>query len=217
MYKTWDARAVAALKKYGLRESSSGSVRTTSSKHQEIALVFMPNFGGVGKAGYDRMSVEERHACPDIDLDDATIWYPIWRPECIGIMKLLPNIRPGVLYIVGSASGASRPEVCAQRLATTGTGIGGSGGQRLGRVKQVVVEKGSHMIAMDRHMAQVVKSVGEWLRQEMEGWRAREEVLKNGWRAKTTEERASVDPMLLAAFAEWEPKKNLVEILKPKL
>lgn len=86
VYKTWDPRTLAALKKYWLRQTAEGSIRTTSSKHQEIALIFMPNFHRAGRNGLHNLTLKEREVFPDIDLDDTTMWYPFWRPECIGMM-----------------------------------------------------------------------------------------------------------------------------------
>lgn len=130
---------------------------------------------------------------------------------------MFPNIRPSLLYIVASASSASRPDVREARLTMTGIGQGGSGGHRLGRVKQVVLEGGSHMIALDRRLAEVVQEAGSWLRAEIKRWREGEKSLQRLWKAKSAEDRETADPVLLASFAEWAPGKDLVPLVKSKL
>lgn len=64
---------------------------------------------------------------PDKDpiVDEEYPWYPIYRPEPLHVFQRLPEIRPSVLYIFGESSKLSPVQERENKMARTGTGVGG--------------------------------------------------------------------------------------------
>ncbi|MCJ1476314.1 hypothetical protein MMC13_004980 [Lambiella insularis] len=61
----------------------------------------------------------------------------------------LPILRPSVLYVFGQLIPMSTTLLQNEKMATTGTGVGGSGGELEGRVTKVVLSNAGHLLTME--------------------------------------------------------------------
>ncbi|RDA93536.1 hypothetical protein CP533_3970 [Ophiocordyceps camponoti-saundersi (nom. inval.)] len=183
-YKSWDERVLERWIEYGLRPlptelhpaqgQDDERVTLTTTKHQELFTFLRPTY--LGKP------------TPDLDPDQAKEMtkYPFYRPEPAYVYKHLPNLRPSTLYVFGEHSDMSTPELREEKMALTGTGVGGSGGQVEGRVQQITLGCG-HLVPMEK-VEECALAITDFLddelaRQRREGL-ARQEDLANKSRAE---------------------------------
>jgi hypothetical protein len=173
----WDPQVTARLLKHAVyldRDGSSAPSRRKPStpKHQEVALVMRLNAANVGHGpkGLDVVTLQEREEVPDID---PAAWNPtpIYRPETKAMWDLLPCLRPWVLFVNGDSSPFfGRTEAREERAKLTGTGVGGSGGMKLGAIEQVLLEGGRHTMTFDGNIHTLVCHVAEWTAKELVRW-----------------------------------------------
>jgi hypothetical protein len=121
-------------------------------------------------------------------MEEGELSYPFYRPEPASAVRNLPHLRPSVLYIFGSESEHSRSDLREQKMDLTGTGVGGSGGAREGRVKEVLLPNVGHLIPMEAVTA-CADAAAEWLKQEMQRWVQEEEEWRRAWESKSVRER----------------------------
>ena len=210
-YQTWDPRVLELWVKYGLRrlptalypldsddsedsDSDDGPVTLTTTKHQEVFTFLRPKFTGKDMKGRPRVN---RRTHPDIDFsvkDD----YPFYRPEPSRTFENLQSLRPSVFYVFGGKSELSNPEWRKAKMDRTGTGVGGSGGAKEGRVKEVLFEDLGHLIPMIGPK-RTAKAAGEWLAEDLERWQEEEEEFQEEWDSKSRLEKTTVSK-------EWERK-----------
>ncbi|RYC62341.1 hypothetical protein CHU98_g3875 [Xylaria longipes] len=96
--------------------------------------------------------------------------FPFYRSEGGIIFNALPAVRPSVLFVHGSTSEVSEPDVRAARLARCGIGMGGSGGVKAGRVAEVLFEGKGHLFPMEIP-AETAEHAARWIAAEMVRWR----------------------------------------------
>ncbi|KAL6718019.1 hypothetical protein ACLMJK_004104 [Lecanora helva] len=209
-YQTWDPRVLDLWIEYGLRQlptalypedpsysqesdqseglSTEGpSVTLTTTKAQEVLAYLRPNFDGKDSNGN---LVANRRTHPDIDLSTTEL-YPFYRPEPPTVFKNLPHLRPSTLYLFGDTSELSFPAARKQKLDVTGTGVGGSGGVKEGRVKEVVLDGVGHLIPMVAPKDSAL-ATADFLASDLERWRKDEEEFRKEWQAKSKLERTSI-------------------------
>lgn len=195
LYATWDPRVFDRWLNFGLRklptalypDSSEGDQRVTlkTTKHQELFTFLRPNFEGFETGKFDR----KNHA----DMEpQAALASPFARAEALEVFRRLPNVRPSVLYIFGGDSDMSLLERRKLKIDQTGIGVGGSGGARSGRVKDVVLEGFGHLVAMEA-VGQCAHSTAEWIGTEWKRWNADEEDFRNLWAKKALVEKMTID------------------------
>ena len=202
-YQSWDTRVLNRWFEHGLRDlptaihsdsssngdqSSDRPVTLTTTKHQEVFMFGRPNYDTRDPTGNQVINLSTH---PDLDPTDP-VTYPFYRPEISQTLLNLPFLRPSVLYIFGGASPLSTPEERQQKLALTGVGLGGSGGVKEGRAKEVVLEGMGHLVAMEA-VNDAARASAEWLSQEMAQWSKAEEDFKREWSTKSTIEKTTVD------------------------
>lgn len=209
-YQAWDERVLDRWLQYGLRDvptaiypddlaTADGEkpVTLTTTKHQEVFTFLRPTFGGKHEPEKDIVDgvthAEVDPACPKP--------YPFYRPEPVRTFHNLPFVRPSVLYILGGLSYLSPPELRKEKLELTGSGIGGSGGVKKGRVKEVVLEEHGHLIAMEAVEACADATVA-WLETELKRWREEDDRSMQKWSQKSTRDK-------LVVSEEW--KKQVVQ------
>jgi isoaspartyl peptidase/L-asparaginase-like protein (Ntn-hydrolase superfamily) len=108
------------------------------------------------------------------------------------VFQQLPHLRPSVLYIFGSLSFLTLdPEVIKDKMEVTGTGPGGSGGAKEGRVSQVTVQGAGHLIPMEK-VEESATHAATWIGQELLRWRANEKMTEEEWGNKKGIQRAVV-------------------------
>lgn len=158
-------------------------------------MFLRPNFDGKDANGN---LVINRQTHPDIDLD-ATFIYPFYLPVPEAVFKNLPHLRPSALYLFGGASEMSTPDLRRHKLDSTGTGVGGSGGVREGRVKEEVVEGVGHLVPMIAPKECADAAAG-FLSTEVKRWKKDEEEWRRQWDSKDRLEKMTINE-------EW--KKNM--------
>ncbi len=83
----------------------------------------------------------------------------------------------------------------------TGSGVGGSGGAKEGRVKEVVVASAGHLVAMEAVDA-CADAVAGWLEAELSRWREDERRITQEWAKRPKEDKLMVSE-------EW--KKRILD------
>jgi pimeloyl-ACP methyl ester carboxylesterase len=197
-------------------EKATDPVVSTTPRTMEVALSLRPNYSADSTA---QDLKRDRVSAPDVD-PDARMNFPFYRGEPIAMLKALPKLRPSVCYIVGDKSHICWPEVRKERLEVTGTGVGGSGGAKMGRVVERVVKGGNHYPLFDEASMEAVGGfAGDWLEGEMGRWRMDRERRMKGWREMRVEEKVRVDGVMVEALGEWHPKKkpDIVALVKARL
>ena len=112
-----------------------------------------------------------------------------------------------MFYIFGSASFLTSDLAIEQKLAQTGSGVGGSGGRAEGRVDSVMVQDAGHLIPMEK-VEESAEHISRWIKKEM--------VRFWDWERKTQEEwgnRKGVERSVLTERTMHE----LQNLMKSKL
>ena len=198
-YQSWDERVLNRWLDVGLRDTPTAlypeakrdpqarPVTLLTPKHQEVFTFARPNWDGMDRDG--RM-ILNRSSNPDLDLDAGEI-YPFYRAEPASTFKKLPYLRPPVLYMFAGKSDLSAPDLRKQRMDMTGVGVGGSGGAKEGRVKEVLFKDAGHLIPMEI-VEESADAAANWLAQEMERWAQQEKEFQAKWSQKTRAEKQTV-------------------------
>lgn len=198
-YRSWDERVLDLWIAYGLRDmptmlhpDETCGVTLTTPKHHEVHTYFRPKFEPINKRTH-----------PDIDpevIDPIPFYCPVPRRT----LKMLPFLRPSVMYIVGAKSPLTRPAMRQQWLDTTGTGVGGSGGHVEGKVEEELLPTG-HMVPFEA-VAACAETAGKWISKVIVQWLEEEKRFR--WEAaeKKTRNESGVG-------AEW--LKQVGRYIKP--
>ncbi|KAF4556919.1 Alpha/beta hydrolase-like protein 5 [Elsinoe fawcettii] len=187
-YQAWDPRVLDRWIEHGLRDLPTSlypdpnsdivrgriegetpvTLRTT--KHNEVFSFLRPNLPTPSHPNPGR--VPNRRTHPDIDITLDPPASPFYRAEASETFHRLPFVRPTVLYVFGEKSEVSTPLLRADKMAVTGTGVGGNGGVKTGGTKEVTVDAG-HLVAMER-VEECAVHAAEWLGQEVGRWKREE-------------------------------------------
>ncbi|KAJ5322670.1 hypothetical protein N7452_010959 [Penicillium brevicompactum] len=210
--KAWDPRVFELWKKHGYRElptalhpqtpkDGSSPVTLTTTKQQETIMYTRPN---VNRHVHLGVPHDQAHTDPD-SIKASTAHDPLvapdvlgpllpdqksYRPEPILAYKLVPHIRPSVLYISASHSPLGKGGQHAEAAKQTGTGFGGSGGMDCGRVKLVTIPKAGHTLPQEK-VVDTAQVLGPWIKQELQRWRQDEERIYGGWRDRPISEKSN--------------------------
>lgn len=219
-YQTWDPRVLERWIQYGLRDLPTAvhplNAQTTPDKnahpvtlrtplHQEVFTFSRPNYTHI--PGSDKPINRVTH--PDLDTNHLGT-YPFYRPEPARIFAQLPHLRPSVLYLFGGKSDMCSPSMRADKLANTGTGLGGSGGVAAGRVREVFLEEFGHLLAQEA-VNECADAAACWLAPELRRWRDEEVSFRAAWNKKAKREKMTIDAEWLEkvpAPTRRPPKKN---------
>ncbi|KAL2837925.1 Alpha/beta hydrolase family-domain-containing protein [Aspergillus pseudoustus] len=223
-YQAWDHRVLERWLQYGLRdlptaiyplnESSSKTaddkpVTLSTTLHQEVFTFSRPNYDG--PPGFAVPVNKITH--PDLDPDHLGSW-PFYRPEPSRIFSQLAHLRPSVLYIFGETSDMSTPTMIADKLSSTGTGLGGSGGAAAGRVRSVVLKNIGHLVAQEAPI-QCAEQASSFLGEELKRWKQEEQLFRDQWSTKSKVEKLTIDHRWKAHVPV--PVRPNKEASKPKL
>jgi pimeloyl-ACP methyl ester carboxylesterase len=199
-YQAWDPRVLDLWVKYGLRElptklyphavaptlpydSAGREVTLTTTKHQEVFTFLRPtsveHFGST-----DGMSESEKAELKEILYPDLAENWPgsFYRPEPVRTFENLQFLRPSVLYVFGETSPLSAVDSRNDKTSRTGIAVGGSGGAKKGRVKDVIIKDTGHLIPMEK-VSETARSCSDWIASEMQIFTRREQLLKRFWDA----------------------------------
>ena len=198
-HQAWDKRVLDRWLEIGLRDiptalypqqgecPTAKPVTLSTTKHHEVFTFLRPNFDGLDKDGH---LVIDRAKYPDLDPDTGET-YPFYRGEPPSTFRRLPYVRPSVLYIFSGKSAVSTPELREARMQTTGIGVGGSGGAREGRVKEVLLENIGHLIPMEA-VDESADATADWLVQEIDRRTREERAFERQWHSKTKMQKQTV-------------------------
>ena len=168
-YQSWDPRVLDRWLQFGLRDTPSPlypdqkGVTLTTTKHQECFTFMRPSWEGLSEDG---KTIINRDLVPDICLENP-ITHPLYRPEPPNTLARLGELRPSVLYLFGETSDMSPLLFRKQKMDTTGMGVGGSGGAKEGKVKEILMKGLGHLLAMEAP-AQCAEEAGNWLGREVQ-------------------------------------------------
>ncbi|KAI4131355.1 MAG: hypothetical protein LQ338_001240 [Usnochroma carphineum] len=182
IFAAWDSRAFERMVEYGLRnlptalypeppptklDSQETHVTLTTTKHQEVWTLMRQNLNSrdcTGRIHVDRST----HA----DLDPLVASSPFYRPEPRSTWYRLPELRPSVLFLTGGATEMRLDEI-REGIKITGTGVGGSGGLKEGRVKEKTFPDRGHLFPMEI-VNETAQECVSWLGDEVRRWKEAE-------------------------------------------
>ncbi|KAI5367104.1 Putative alpha/beta hydrolase-1 [Septoria linicola] len=200
-YQIWDPRVLDKWVQHGLRDcpnpqhpnAKAGEVSLATPPAQEVWSFLRPNYEG---HGYNGTGID-RFTHPDVDTSLPN-QIPFYRSEPIATYRRLPELRPSCLYIFGEKSFVCDAARAKDKVARTGIGAGGSGGEREGRVKGVTYEGIGHLIAMEVPK-RTAETLAEWVGKEMMLYREQRKKLEEWWKKplheKQVTDKAWIDHM----------------------
>ncbi|KAH6647609.1 Alpha/beta hydrolase family-domain-containing protein [Truncatella angustata] len=204
-YKSWDPRVLEAWIAHGIRpaptalfpDAAPGTVTLRTTKHQELFTFFRPLYHYTNEDGtLDLSRVRDFDPAAHEDFNGRAA-FPFYRSEGPGILAKLPEVRPSVLFVAGETSDLSTPEKRKIRLETTGTGAGGSGGAKAGRVAEVLMKNRGHLFPMEVP-GECAEHAAAWIGKEMGRYR-QEQIRYEEWvRSKGLLEKSTMDEEWLA-------------------
>lgn len=179
-YQAWDPRVLDRWIEYGLRptptalypDEQNGTVTLSTTKHQEVRSFLRPMFSRKGE-----LDETQREAYPDLDPSLKSKVIPFYRPEIPMTFHRLKYLRPSVLYIFGDQSNLSTPSLIAEKMAHTGTALGGSGGAVKGRVQELTLKGQGHLIPFEV-VGECATAIGGWMAKELPRWEKQQQLYK---------------------------------------
>jgi len=180
LYKTWDSRVLDRWLRYGLRSiptelhpssspTSSNALTLATTKHQEAWTFARSCFAPINLDPEDPAYYESKRNCPDVDLEMVKS-LPFYRAEPDTARAQLPFIRPSLLYVFVDKSALSAPAYIEERMRVTGTGIGGSGGVKAGKVAFKVFEKTGHLLTFEK-VNECASVTAQWLVNQLKAFK----------------------------------------------
>lgn len=177
--QNWDPRVMRIWLAFGLRDTPTrlhpdpGKVTLTTSKATEAWNYArswfdpLPNDG----ARFTQRSKRAMAKYPD-GTDYIRVTHPFYLTQAVQAWDDLPRLRSSVLYIFPDSGPLSTPDARAKKLARTGSGPGGSGGEKSGMAQMVIVKKTSHLLPFEKP-AKCASVIVRWLVDDIEAWRER--------------------------------------------
>jgi pimeloyl-ACP methyl ester carboxylesterase len=207
VFPQWDKRVFDRWVKYGYRnlptllypetgkETSGTPVTLSTTKHQEVLMYTRPNFDRHQELGLPQTGDDEERPPPHDSLFYPDVLgklpkgYQFYRHESILAWKMLPHVRPSVLYIGGSNGTMEKSGTLLRGAKRTGTRWGGSGGMKYDRVKHVTIEDAGHDVCLQK-ITETADAMTLWIAQEVERWRGNERRIAAGWEGLSAREKA---------------------------
>lgn len=206
-YQTWDPRVLDRWMEYGVRtvpKSNDGDeVALTTTKDQEVCTFIRPAWPAFDEEG-------KKVIHPELIPDIANPAFPVYRAEGPNTLSRLPNLRPGILYVFGGESKLSPPESIREKMEITGTGVGGSGGAKVGRVKQIVAKDYGHLVPLEAPQL-CARAAAEFATEELDRW-WRDEKVYEEWTRKPLVEKSTIDNRWRKFLAEGVQAKPLAKM-----
>jgi pimeloyl-ACP methyl ester carboxylesterase len=209
-FQSWDPRVLDLWIEHGLRDiptelhtreegsTSDERVTLTTSKHQELFNFVRPNYLTRDWESFNDQDPEQNLNCPG---------YPFHRPEPPKIFRHLPEVRPSTLFVFGKKSEFSSPERRREKISTTGTGVGGSGGSAVGKVQEEILDCG-HLIPMEK-VSECAGAISSFVGKEMTRWRDQQESFKKYRGSMSRRQQITIDE-------QWEEKVKLGDVYLKK-
>lgn len=192
----------------------SKEVTLKTTKHQEVMTFLRPNFAfrpGIDTEPSSHLYSEahphavNRRTHPDLVLSPA-VQTPFYRGESMMVFRQLPFLRPSVLYVFGSLSFLTQDKTqIDEKMELTGTGPGGSGGAKEGRVANVMVDGAGHLIPMEK-VEESALHLASWVGKEMRRFWDGEERTKAEWDGKRGFQRSLLSKRFVDELEGMVPK-----------
>ncbi|XXG95957.1 hypothetical protein Hte_002233 [Hypoxylon texense] len=224
-YRSWDPRVLDAWIAHGIRptptllfpSANPGDDKATlrTPKHQEVFTYFRPLWPHVRElknADGTTTYAVDKDGAPDFDpamQDEALardVVFPFYRTEGGRILRHLAEVRPSVLWVFGGDSELGQPEARRHRTELCGTGGGGSGGIRAGRVAEVVMEGRGHLFPMEVPR-ECARHAAAWIGKEVARWREQEREYEE-WTKLPPREKVTLSAKFLDNVGRPPSKKN---------
>jgi pimeloyl-ACP methyl ester carboxylesterase len=174
------------------------AVTLKPSKHQEAWSYCRANFTPPPTSPDDRY---ERLISPDLDpSEEGEIIFA--RPETTLALFDLPYLRPAVLWVYGSRSPINTKSLQDEKMRLTGTGRGGSGGEKLGNVEKSIVKGAGHLAPFEK-ISECADTISLWLQKEVQRYLAEAEFL-----ASYDKQVSQADGLLVSNKWKSEVRKN---------
>ena len=125
----------------------------------------------------------------------------------------LPRVRPNVLWLFGGLSPLSSEKAQDEKVARTGTGIGGNGGVRAGSVERIVVDDGGHMLPFEK-VEECAAILATWLEKQMQDFEAVEKFYRENPSGRSERDMLVVSKLWLEKM-RLDPRTKRTD--KPKL
>lgn len=219
-FKVWQPRVLDKYLQYGLRdtptalydsssEATPGAVTLTTTKHQEAWSYVRSNFA---PKSLDPNDPTQRLLSPDLDPTNEGA-YLFHRAESILALQGLPHLRPSVLWVFGSQSPINTPELQDEKMALSGTGLGGNGGVITGRVERVIIQDAAHMVPFEK-VEDCAVALADWLKKQMGEFKAAKKFHEEFERGKSERDMLAVSKQWLKGVRQ---KSDTKRPLKGKL
>lgn len=208
--KLWTQHALRPCPTYLHPSAPQGSVTLATTTHQEALNYARPALPPRNQplSSFKPNRIQHPELFGQVEgfenHDPKSGWY---KPETTMTFANLPFVRPSVFYMYGGKSHfiMSQAEARKAKLERTGTGVGGSGGAKEGRVIEKVYKEGGHYIPLERPDV-LVPDISKWLSKELDRWRDEE---SNVWADVDHRKRSQVDEDWLFWIKEvYAPKKS---------
>lgn len=198
-YQGWDPRVFEKWIEAGLRDlptetyenapqlEGDTAVTLTTAKPQEVYSFLRPLYKGDVAAP----PLEDFEHYADLHPDDAEPDYPFYRPESAMVFRKLPELRPPVSYITGGSSPLAGPGLNKQRVELTGSGVGGSGGARKGRVTGIELDCG-HFVPMEKP-TESARLSAEFVDSKARRWEEKRRQFEQQWTRRPRLQRVALD------------------------
>ncbi|KAG6219417.1 hypothetical protein E4U34_003613 [Claviceps purpurea] len=218
-YQSWDPRVFDLWIRYGLQPKSTdpgtpdgpeeGEVTLTTSKHQEIFTFLRPSWPAFDAAGKEIVHPEWFRDVLGAPQIPTTALYPFCRHEPPFTHNRLIHLRPGTFFINGGLSTIVSESEANNRAAITGTGRGGSGGTKNGRVQNVTHPHYGHLLPLE-NPSFCAQQAATFLKAELAIWAA-EETEFEAWARQPNQQKTTASP-------EWKTYLDrLMKKPKPKM
>lgn len=194
-WKSWDPRVMDRLVQVGFREcptllkEETSGVTLATPKEMEVPAYALPGPVGDGESFEERVWVKRRF--PGYDASRASETAGYYCPWAVMAFNRLPELRTGVLYLLGTHSTVFDDDG-EDLLAVTGKGLGGSGGVEYGRVKVEMLE-GSHLLPLE-NPTNVARSAAEWIVKEVSEEQVYRQMVEEERKGKSLRERQMLPP-----------------------
>ncbi|TKA67933.1 hypothetical protein B0A55_06568 [Friedmanniomyces simplex] len=204
LFKSWDPRTFELWLRYGLRETPTllhpepGAYTLRTSKAQEGWMYARSWLDPLPPTG-DIATPRTRAKYPD-QHQYVRASHPFYRGEDVHVWHDLPRLRPGAAYIFPSSGPMTDAESMNAKVERTGTGAGGSGGVKEGRVEKLVVEGVGHLLPFERP-GECATIAAKWIGKDLKAWQLRRDL------AREHRDDKSID--MLALSEEWVRQAKL--------
>ncbi|KAJ5533125.1 toxin biosynthesis protein [Penicillium frequentans] len=207
VFPHWDPRVFSRWVQYGYRDlptllypetengTSGTPVTLSTTKHQEVLMYTRPNLDRHQELGLPQTGEGDERPPPHDPLFFPDVMgklpkgYQFYRYESILAWRMLPHLRPSVLYIGGSNGTMEKSGTLLRGAKRTGTRWGGSGGMEYDRVKHITVENAGHDVPLQK-ITETADAMALWIAQEVERWRGNERRIAAGWDGLSAREKA---------------------------